>query len=105
MGSIHSEGTRVRSSEGSPAVGATISVITGLIASALALHIFFVIFEANPGNSFVLFIADLARSLSLGMDPLFTPESAKTGVFLNYGFAAVLYLGIGQVILRLVRRR
>ncbi|MET8677206.1 hypothetical protein ABZW18_06350 [Streptomyces sp. NPDC004647] len=104
MKSIHSEGTRARSSQGSHAAGTAVSVITGLIASVLALHIFFVIFAANQGNDFVLFINDLAGSLALGMDPLFTPESAKTGVFLNYGFAAVLYMGIGQLVSRLLRR-
>ena len=102
MGSIH-EDTRARSSQGSPTASTAVSVIAGLIASALALHILFVVLEANPSNDFVLSINDLAESLSLGMDPLFTPESAKTGVFLNYGLAAVLYSGAGQLVARLLR--
>ena len=96
--------TRPRNGQGAHTVGTAVSVITGLIAAVLALHIFFVIFEANQGNGFVTFVSDLAGSLVLGLDNLFTPENVKTAVFLNYGFAAVLYLGVGQLILRLLRR-
>lgn len=104
METFHGEGTHSRSSQGSHTAGTVVSVISGLIASVLALHIVFVIFEANQGNQFALFIHDTAQSLSLGMGPLFTPGNAKTGVLLNYGLAAVLYLGAGHLLSRLFRR-
>lgn len=61
------------------------------------------VLEANQSNEFAPFINDLAKNLSLGLDPFFTPDNPKVGVLLNYGLAAALYSGAGQLVARLLR--
>ncbi|MER7546219.1 hypothetical protein [Actinomadura sp.] len=81
-----------------------VHVVTGIIVSIFLLHIVFVIFGANQGNGFVHGIYNVAKALVLGLGDVFTPDDATLGVVLNYGFAALLYLVIGQLIVRALNR-
>lgn len=88
-------------------VAAAIRGIGSLFALILLTHILLVVFEANPTNGFAEFIRDWADWLSLGLKDLFTPESLKWRVTLNYGLAALLWLllaGIAERIVRTVTR-
>ncbi|MQA26804.1 MAG: hypothetical protein GEU94_15375 [Micromonosporaceae bacterium] len=78
--------------------------MTGIAASVFVLHIAFVVLGANQANEFVEFVYTLARTLVLGLGDVFTPDDATIGVVLNYGFAALVYLLIGHVIVRALRR-
>jgi hypothetical protein len=40
----------------------------------------------------------------LGFGDVFTPNDAKIGLVLNYGLAALMYLVIGKLIARALRR-
>lgn len=82
---------------------AIISVISGLFAAILALHIAFVIFDANSANPLVLFVSDFARGLVLFFHDLFTPQYEWLRVLLNYGLAALFWLGVGRGLVVLVR--
>lgn len=94
-----------RRDDGARAVANVIHVVTGLVVSVFVLHILFVVLGANHGNGFVVFIRMLARTLVLGLGDVFTPDDAVLGVVLNYGLAALVYLVVGQLIIRALRRR
>jgi hypothetical protein len=81
-----------------------INVICGLFAAVLAAHIVMVLGEANPASGVATFVRSWAGGVSLGLDGLFTPASAKTQVLLNSGLAALAWLAIGAVVTMLIRR-
>jgi hypothetical protein len=81
-----------------------VHLVTGIVASIFLLHILFVVFEANQGNGFVHGLYTLAKVLVLGLGDVFTPDDAKLGVVLNYGLAALLYVIVGQLVVRALRR-
>lgn len=70
-----------------------------------ALNVLFVIFDANRGNEFVSFVYLMAKTLVLGLGDIFTSGDALLGVILDYGLAALVYLVVGQLIIKAVRRR
>lgn len=84
-------------------VATVIRGIGSVIALILFLHILLVVFEANPQNGFAEFISDWADFFSLGLKDLFTPESYKWRVTLNYGLAALLWLFIAGIVERIFR--
>lgn len=81
-----------------------VSVVSTLFAVALALHIVFVIFDANQANPLVTLAADLAEGLVVFFRDLFTPEDARVGVLVNYGMAAIFWLIVGRIVIALLRR-
>jgi hypothetical protein len=93
-----------RRRDGAGTLASVIHLITGGVAAIFLLHIMFVIFEANQDNGFVSGIYNVAKVLVLGLGDVFTPDDAKLGVVLNYGFAALIYLVIGQLVARALTR-
>jgi hypothetical protein len=81
-----------------------ITGICGLFAAVLAAHIIMVLGEANPANGVATFVRGWAGGVSLGLDGLFTPASAKTQVLFNSGLAALAWLALGAVLTMLIRR-
>jgi hypothetical protein len=81
-----------------------INVITALFAIVLAVHIVLVLGSANMANGFASFVESWASNIRLGLNGLFTPDSAKLATFLNEGLAAVLWLAIGALLTYLIRR-
>jgi hypothetical protein len=81
-----------------------INVICGLFAVVLAVHIVMVLGEANPANGVAVFVRGWAGGVSLGLDGLFTPASAKAQVLFNSGLAALAWLALGAVVTMLIRR-
>ncbi len=93
-----------RSYENSDTLIRIVRAVTGFTTAVFLLHILFVVFEANQGNAFVAFVYGLAKTLVLGLGDVFTPDDATIGVILNYGFAALVWLIIGRVVVRALRR-
>lgn len=85
-------------------IATVISVITTVVVVILAVHILFVIFEANTSNDIVSTIGDWAENLAWQFKDVFEPEDAKFRVAVNYGLAAVVYLIIGRVLAGLIQR-
>lgn len=85
-------------------VNGLISVVTGLFAAVLAIHIVLVIGEANMSNGFAQFITGWAAGIDLGLSGLFTPANEKVQVALNEGIAAILWLIIGSALTKLIAR-
>ena len=95
---------RRRREEAGDTVANVVHIVTGAVAAIFALHILFVVFDANQGNEFVSFVYGLAQVLVLGLGDVFTPDDAVLGVVLNYGLAALVYLVIGRLIIKAIRR-
>jgi hypothetical protein len=93
-----------RGDDGAEALANIVHTIVTVIAGLFILHILFVVLDANEGNSFVSFVYSAAKVFVLGFGDVFTPRDATVGVVLNYGFAALIYIVIGQLIIKLLRR-
>lgn len=86
------------------AICTIINIICGLFAAVLAAQIVLVLGEANPTNGVASFVRGFAGGVSLGLDDLFNPANAKTQVLLNYGLAALVWLGLAALVTALIRR-
>jgi len=81
-----------------------VRLVCGLFAVVLVAYIIMVLGEANPANGLATFTRGFAGAVSLGFDGLFTPDSAKAQVLLNYGCAALVWVALGAVVTYLIRR-
>ncbi|MFD9734344.1 hypothetical protein [Umezawaea sp. NPDC059074] len=88
-------------------VGAVAVVVgwAGLaIAMVLVAHVVLTVGKANPDNGITSTISDLAQPLSLGFHDLFAPADPTLAVIVNFGIAALFWLFVRSLVLRLVRR-
>lgn len=81
-----------------------VSFAAVLVALALAVHVVFVVSSANQANVIVRLFARLANDLAPAFKDLFNRGSAKRQAALNYGLPALLYLVVGQILARVIRR-
>jgi hypothetical protein len=89
---------------GGSGIARLISAVFAIIALILILHIVLVFADASTTSTIVKDIANLASTLAWGFKHLFSFTSAKTTVFVNYGLAALVYLAVGAVLVRLFGR-
>ncbi|HEY1570559.1 MAG TPA: hypothetical protein VGG05_04385 [Pseudonocardiaceae bacterium] len=82
----------------------TIRVATALIALVFVLHIVFTLFSANQNSGFVAFVYGVAKVFVFGFGDVFTPGDATIGLVANYGLAAIVYLVVGRILYRALRR-
>lgn len=81
-----------------------VTIIAGIVAAILVLHIVFVIFKGNPTNSFVSHINDYANNLAGPMKDIFSFKNPKTNTLVNFGIAALVWFGLGSLIASILRR-
>ncbi|MFC9976194.1 hypothetical protein ACFVH6_35400 [Spirillospora sp. NPDC127200] len=81
-----------------------VSIVTTIVVLVLAVHIVFVVFEANASNDLVSRVGDWAGDLAWQFKDVFQPEDPKLAVAVNYGLAALVYLVIGRILVALIRR-
>jgi len=81
-----------------------VRLVCGLAALVLVAHVVLTIGDANPANGITVFVARWADRLAFGFRDLFTPADESLRVLVNYGAAALVWLIIGAMITRLVRR-
>ena len=74
------------------------------IVAVLLLHILLTLLQANPANVVASLVARLAATFDLGLSNLFLVDDPMLGVLLNYGAAALAWLLIVAVLVRLVSR-
>lgn len=96
--------SRDRRSDRTNLIANTIGIVTALIALVFILHIVFTLFGANENSGFVAFDYSVAKVFVLGFGDVFTPKDAKIGLVLNYALAAVVYLVVGRILYRTLRR-
>ncbi|GAA2662471.1 MULTISPECIES: hypothetical protein [Streptomyces] len=87
-----------------PSAAAVLVAIADLAAFVIGLWILLFILDANRTNDFVDFVHDLAGWLAGWSRDMFTVDPDWWRVMLNYGIAAVVYLMIGHVAARAVKR-
>ncbi|GLZ40903.1 hypothetical protein [Actinokineospora sp. NBRC 105648] len=75
-----------------------------LVALVLVVHVVLVMGNANPDNPISTLVRRFAEPLSLAFKNLFTPEDAKLGLLINYGLAAIFWLVVSSVVVKLIRR-
>lgn len=95
---------RYRSRDRADTVANVVRFVVGLVVTIFVLHVLFVVLDANAANSVVSLVYALAKTLVLGFGDVFTPHDAVIGVVLNYGLAAVVYLVVGELVVKALRR-
>lgn len=81
-----------------------VSYLAGLAAVVLAVHVAFVVLDANPRHRAVDLFAELAGKLAPGFGDLVPAGGGEWPQALGYGLAAACYLLAGQVLSPLIRR-
>ena len=81
-----------------------VSLIGWVVALVIVAGIALVVFDANMSNSIVSAVHDAARTLASPFDGIFKPSDHKLQIALNWGLAALVYLVIARIIVRLLRR-
>ena len=93
-------GARVR------AVGAMTTLVrwVGTLAAVLlVVHVVLTVGGANPDNAITRFVAEWADPLALGFSDLFMPQDPQLAILLNYGIAAVFWLVVTSIAVRVLR--
>jgi len=83
------------------------SVLRGIGLAIVAVLVVFIVLrllDANPANTFAMFVEYLANVFDLALSNLFLPADDKLRVALNYGVAALIWLVITTLVARLARR-
>jgi hypothetical protein len=89
---------------GAGAVARVLRTIGYAIVAVLVLHIVLTLLQANPANVVAELIARLAGTFDLGLSNLFLVDDPTLAVLLNYGAAALAWLLITAVVVRLASR-
>ena len=75
-----------------------------LVAVVIVAGIAFVVLKANMDNSIVSWIHDAAKFLVGPFDGIFKPHDHRLAVAINWGIAALVYLLVARLVVRLLRR-
>ena len=88
-------------------VGVLASVVrwAGLVVVLiLVIRVLLTVGGANPANGITSFFRTWSDPLAWGFKDLFTPSDAKLRVLVNYGIAALFWLIISSILVRIIRR-
>jgi hypothetical protein len=85
-------------------VAAVVRWVGTIIAVILVAHVLLTVFGANPDNPITTFVRSWADPLALAFRDLFTPADGKLRVLANYGLAAIFWLIVTSIVVRLIRR-
>ncbi|MCP2164551.1 hypothetical protein [Goodfellowiella coeruleoviolacea] len=86
------------------AVASVLSWVGVICAAVLVAHVVLTLGGANPDNGITRFVAGWADPLALGFHDLFLPADPDLAVLVNYGIAALFWLVLRAIVLRVVRR-
>jgi hypothetical protein len=86
------------------AVARALRTIGYAIIAVLLLHIVLTLLQANPANVVASLVRRLAGTFDLGLSNLFLVGDPMLAVLLNYGAAALAWLLITAVVVRLASR-
>ena len=81
-----------------------VMTIFTIIAAFILLGIVLVLAGANMNNDIVDFIMDIGRFFAKPFGDLIPQHSQKGNYVVNWGIAAIVYLIVGSIIARLIRR-
>ena len=86
------------------ALARLVMLVAAVVAAILVIGILLVVLGANQSNTLVDAVMDAARWLAGPFRDLFTFDSHKTAIAVNWGIAAIVYLVVGRLIARLLMR-
>jgi hypothetical protein len=81
-----------------------VNLVAGVLALTLVAGILLVVFEANRDNAVVDAVLDAAKFLAGPFDDMFRPDGRELRIAVNWGIAALVYLVVGGLVARLLRR-
>jgi hypothetical protein len=81
-----------------------VMLVAVIVAVVIALAILLRLLDANATNSVVKAIHDAGKALVGPFKDIFKIKKPKVSMAVNWGLAAVVYLVVGSIIARLVRR-
>jgi hypothetical protein len=81
-----------------------VKLIAVVVFLLLVVYILFTVFGANPANPWTIFVTKWAQTLNLGLANLFVQGNPKIQVVINFGVPALIWLVVGLLISRLLRR-
>jgi hypothetical protein len=79
-----------------------VRLAAGVVAAIIVAGILLVVLNANSSNDIVSTVNDAARWLVGPFDGMFTLDSGKATIAVNWGIAAVVYLIVGGLIARAI---
>jgi hypothetical protein len=81
-----------------------VRLITSVVVGLLVVAILLVVLEANRDNAIVEALLDAGAWLVGPFDNVFSMDTRKERIAVNYGLAALVYAIAGGLIARLLRR-
>jgi hypothetical protein len=81
-----------------------VRLVTSVVVGLLVVAILLVVLEANRDNAIVEALLDAGAWLAGPFDNVFSMDSRKERIAVNYGLAALVYAIAGALIARLLRR-
>jgi len=79
-----------------------VQLVVSVVVLIIVAGILLVVLKANPANSIVSEVHSWAHWLAGPFDGMFSFHSANTAIAVNWGIAAVVYLIVGGLIVRLL---
>lgn len=102
---------RVAAARGAWAVGSVlllisrlVRLVTWIVVIVIVAAILLRVLGANPANTIVRDVHDVARALVGPFKNLFTIKNPKVSIAVNWGIAALVYLIVGNLIASLIAR-
>lgn len=103
--------TRIAAARGAWAVGSAllalarlVRLVVGIVVAVIVVAIVLRLLSANPANSIVKDIHDVAKALVGPFKNVFSIKNAKASLAVNWGLAAVVYMIVGGLIAGLIAR-
>ena len=81
-----------------------VMLVTSIIVAVIVVAILLRVLDANMGNSIVKGINDVGKALVGPFKDLFKITDPKVSIAVNWGLAALIYLIVGSLIARVLRR-
>jgi hypothetical protein len=81
-----------------------VRLVTGVVVVSILVGILIHVLDANTSNAIVGFFDDAARWLTQPFHGIFSLDSSKAQLAVNWGLAAVVYAIVGGLIARLLAR-
>jgi len=85
-------------------VASVVSWVGLALAVVLVVHVVLTVGGANPDNPITSAAKAVAEPVALAFKDLFTPADAKLKVLVNFGLAALFWLAVRAIVLKLIRR-
>ncbi|HEX3592942.1 MAG TPA: hypothetical protein VHV74_25225 [Pseudonocardiaceae bacterium] len=75
-----------------------------VVVVILVVRVVLTVGGANPHNGITSFVTAWSDRLAWGFKDLFTPADGKLRVLVNYGLAALTWLIVSSILVKIIRR-